>query len=76
MAIKDYLANRRLKRSNMPEKKNKLNNIKIKNPEKFSEDFNNLKNITLIILGKMKDTAETRTLKEKLQKCDDIVELL
>jgi integrase len=76
MAIKDYLANRRLKRSNMPEKKNKLNNIKIKSPEKFSEDFNNLKNITLSILGKMKDTAETRTLNEKLQKCDDIVELL
>jgi integrase len=24
----------------------------------------------------MKDTAETRTLKERLQKCDDIVELL
>ena len=60
----------------MPEKKYKPNYRKIKNPEKFSEDFNNLKNITLSILGKMKDRAETRTLKEKLQKCDDIVELL
>jgi hypothetical protein len=53
-----------------------MNKKKIKNPERFFEEVNNLKDNALSILEKMKDTAETRALKEKLQKCNDIVELL
>jgi integrase len=40
------------------------------------EELNKIRGITLSILEKMKDTAETRDLKEKLLKCNDAVELL
>ncbi len=53
-----------------------MKKIQIKNPEKLVEESIKFKNIIFDMLGKMKDTAETRALKEKLQKCDDLAELL
>ncbi len=54
----------------------KYENIQIKNPEKLVEECNKIKDTMFDMLGKMKDTAETRTFKERLQKCDDVGELL
>jgi hypothetical protein len=48
----------------------------IKNPEKVVEDLNKIRDNAFIILEKMKDTAETRNLKARLQNCDDVVEYL
>ncbi len=53
-----------------------MNKIQIKNPEKLVEECNKFKNTIFDMMGKMKETAETRALKEKLQKCDDLAELL
>lgn len=53
-----------------------MKNMKIRNPEKFVDDWNKLRENTFSILENMKDTEETRVLKERLQKCDDAVELL
>ncbi len=46
----------------------------IENPEKLQ--LNNLKDNLLVLLEQMRDTAETRKLIEKLQKCDDPAGLL
>ncbi len=53
-----------------------MKKIQIKNPEKLDEEYKKILNTTFVLLGNMEDTAETRALKEKLQKCDDLAELL
>ncbi len=53
-----------------------MKNIKIKNPQKLVEGSNKLRDNTFDLLEIMEDTAETRNLKERLQKCADTVELL
>ena len=53
-----------------------MTNKQIKTPERVFGELDKLKDTTLSILEKMKDTAETRKLREKLQNCDDAVEFL
>ncbi len=53
-----------------------MKKIQIKNPEKLVEECNRIQNTIFDMIGKMKDNAETRAFKERLQKCDDVGELL